>query len=68
MTKTTIQDTLRNKEIEALDLMIHSMYKPDGDLRNEASGLDCLDELLEIRDVILNSLHDWREDVKNLKN
>ena len=68
MTKNTNHDTSRSKEVEALDLMIHSVFKPDADLRAEASGLGCLDELLEVREVILNSLQDWREDIRNLKN
>lgn len=67
MTTTTNQDTLRSKEVEALDLMIQSVYKPDHDLRNEASELGCLTELLNIREVILNSLMEWREDVLALE-
>jgi len=68
MTKTTNPDTSRSKELDALDLMILSVYKPDNLLRMEAAENDCLKELLDIREVILNSLHDWRKDIENLEN
>ena len=64
----TNPDTSRNKELEALDLMIHSVYKPDESLRTEAAELGCLKELLDVREVILNSLHEWRADIVNMKN
>jgi len=48
--------------------MIHSVYKPDESLRTEAAELGCLKELLDVREVILNSLHEWRADIVNMKN
>lgn len=37
----------------ALSLFIESLYKPDSELRNEATGLECLQELMDIRQDII---------------
>ena len=55
-------DTSRNHYTNALDLMIMSVYKPDAELRNEARDLGCLDELMNIRENVLEYLHNARKD------
>ena len=42
--------------------MIMSVYKPDVELRNEARDLGCLDELMIIREDMLEYLRYLRED------
>ena len=54
------QDTSRNHYTNALDLMIMSVYKPDAELRNEARDLECLDELLDIRESTIEYLQGLR--------
>ena len=53
-------DTSRSHYTNALDLMIMSVYKPDSELRNEARDLGCLDELMKIREDVLDYLHEMR--------
>lgn len=60
---STNQDTSKSRFIEALDLMIMSVYKPDADLRNEARDLGCLDELMKIREDMIQYLQDLRGSV-----
>ena len=54
-------DTLRKRE-DGFDLMIMSVYKPDNELRQQAVDMDCLPELLEIREQMLNYLYELRKD------
>ena len=58
MTMNTI--TSKNHYLNALDLMIMSVYKPDSELRNEARDLGCLDELMQIREDVLDHLQEMR--------
>ena len=53
-------DTSKSHYINALDLMIMSVYKPDVELRNEARDLGCLDELLQIREDVIDYLQSIR--------
>lgn len=53
-------DTQKSHYINALDLMIMSVYKPDSELRTEARDLGCLDELMQIREDVLEYLHETR--------
>jgi len=41
--------------------MIMSVYKPDVELRNEARDLGCLDELMQVREDVLDYLHSVRK-------
>jgi len=41
--------------------MIMSVYKPDVELRNEARDLGCLDELLQIREDVIDYLQSIRK-------
>ena len=54
-------DTSKTHYINALDLMIMSVYKPDVELRNEARDLGCLDELMQVREDVLDYLHSVRK-------
>ena len=53
-------DTSRTHYINALDLMTMSVYKPDSELRIEARDLGCLDELMKIREDVIQYLHTKR--------
>ena len=53
-------DDLKN----AYDLMILSVIKPDAELRTEAKKAGCYDELMAIRDVMLNLLETSRATLK----
>ena len=55
-------DTSRSHYTDALDLMIMSVYKPDAELRMEARDLGCLDELMDIREQVLEHLHKLRSE------
>jgi len=44
------------KRQRALSLFIESVIKPDPQLRNDAYEQQCFDELMKIRDEILNYL------------
>ena len=45
----------------AMDLFIESVYKPDSELRASAIDQECLDELLEIREDVLEYLYSIRK-------
>jgi hypothetical protein len=55
-------DMSRSHYTNALDLMIMSVYKPDAELRMEARDLGCLEELMDIRENVLEYLHNERKD------
>jgi hypothetical protein len=43
-----------------LDLFIESVHKPDNELRNCAHNQLCYNELLEVRETVLEYLHTLR--------
>ena len=43
-----------------LDLFIESVYRPDNELRNCAHNQLCYNELLEVRETVLEYLHTLR--------
>ena len=43
-----------------LDLFIESVHKPDSELRNCAHNQLCYNELLEVRETVLEYLHTLR--------
>jgi hypothetical protein len=43
-----------------LDLFIESVHKPDSELRQCAHNQKCYNELLEVREVVLEYLHTLR--------
>ena len=51
------QDELWNR---ALDIMVESVHKPDDSLRSCAHNQKCYNELMWIRDDIINHLHTLR--------
>jgi len=54
--KSIGKETPDVKYQRALDLFIESVYKPDADLRGCAYNQDCFNELMEIREHVLNYL------------
>lgn len=59
---------IMDKLIQAYDLMIISVIKPDTGLRAEAKGFDCYDELMEIRKEMINFLQTSRSTLKRCQN
>ena len=53
---------MENKEKLAFDLFIESVLEPDYNLRAEAHDLECYDELLKIREDVLQYLYSIRND------
>jgi hypothetical protein len=51
------------KKLEAFDLFIESVMKPDDELRTEARLRGCLDELLEIREDMIYNLREERKKI-----
>ena len=52
------------KKLDAFDLFIMSIWKPDPELRSEALEQGCFDELMEIREDMLLYLQDKRNEYK----
>lgn len=50
----------REKWNRGLDLFIESVLKPDYDLRMQAHNQECLDELMQIRETVLEYLKEFR--------
>jgi hypothetical protein len=48
---------MTDKQKDALNLMIESVWKPDSKLRGCAYNQDCYDELMEWREKILQYLY-----------
>ena len=57
------QSTLR-KKLDAFDLFIMSVWKPDSELRTEALEQGCFDELMEIREEMLEYLTNKRKEIR----
>ena len=51
-----------SKRLKAFDLFIESVMKPDHELRTDARLQGCLDELLDIREDMLEYLKAKRKD------
>lgn len=65
---TTNPDTLKSSEdrfLAAIDIVTASIIKADVDARCEAKSLDCTPELLTVREMVLNTLKDLRNEVSN---
>ena len=60
---STNPDTLR-KKLDAFDLFIMSVWKPDPELRNDALEQGCYDELMAIRDEMLEFLQAKRKEIQ----
>ena len=53
-----------SKKLKAFDLFIESVMKPDHELRTDARLQGCLDELMEIREDMLEYLAAKRKGIK----
>jgi hypothetical protein len=51
-------------KLDAFDLFIMSVWKPDPELRNDALEQGCYDELMQIRDDMLQYLESKRKEFK----
>ena len=60
---STNPDTLR-KKLDAFDLFIMSVWKPDPELRTDALEQGCYDELMSIRDEMLEYLQAMRKEIQ----
>ena len=52
------------KKLDAFDLFIMSVWKPDPELRNDALEQGCYDELMHIREDMLQYLESKRKEFK----
>ena len=55
---------IMSKKLKAFDLFIESVMKPDHELRTDARLQGCLDELMEIREDMLEYLAAKRKGIK----
>ena len=65
---TTNPTTLKSSEerfLAAIDIITVNIIKADADARNEAKALDCTPELLTVREMVLDTLRDLRDEVHN---
>lgn len=53
-----------SKKLDAFDLFIMSVWKPDHELRAEAIDSNCYTELMEIRDEMIEYLQAKRNEYK----
>lgn len=53
-----------SKSLDAFDLFIMSVWKPDSELRAEAYDMGCYDELMMIRDDMLEYLQQQRKELQ----
>ena len=58
------QDTSKNKLLDGLTLFTESVLKPDHKLRQCAKAQHCYDELMEVRQMVLDYLEELRHDVE----
>ena len=54
--------TMTDKEQLAFDLFIESVLEPDTNLRTTAHKQECFDELMKIREDVLQYLYEIRND------
>lgn len=65
---STNHDTLKSSEdrfLAAIDIITADIIMAQPEARNEAKRLDCTPELLTVRDIVLNTLKDLRNEVQN---
>ena len=53
-------ESKEDKMLRGLDIFIESVHKPDSALRQCAHNQKCYNELMEIREEVLNYLHTMR--------
>ena len=65
---STNPTTLKSSEdrfLAAIDIIFADLIIADADARNEAKRIDCLPELLTVREMLLEELHNIRHNVVN---
>lgn len=55
---------LPDKVLDAIDLVIESLHRPDENLRSQAHSMGCYEELLAVRQGVIKYLEDQRKDIK----
>ena len=53
-----------SRSLDAFDLMIMSVWKPDSELRSEAHNMNCYQELMSIRDDVIKYLEQQRKELQ----
>jgi len=56
-----MEDSHKEKWNKGLDLFIESVYKPDQELRQDAHEQKCFNELMSVRDTVLEYLKTLRK-------
>jgi hypothetical protein len=56
--------TSKNRKLDGLTLFTESVLKPDARLRQCAKNQDCYDELMEVRQMVLEYLEVLRHDIE----
>ena len=59
---TTNHDMLKNSLVDGITLFEESVLKPDSRLRNCARAQGCYEELMEIRQLVLEYIHKLHEE------
>ena len=65
---STNQATLKSSEdrfLAAIDIVLADLVMADADARVEAKRIDCLPELLTVREMLIEELRDIRNNVIN---
>ena len=65
---STNPTTLKSSEdrfLAAIDIILADLVVADADARNEAKRIDCLPELLTVREMLLEELRTIRHNVVN---
>lgn len=55
------------KLLDAVDIVIESLHRPDENLRSQAHSMKCYDELMEVRMKVIEYLEQERKDMRALK-
>ena len=53
-----------DKVLDAIDIVIESLHRPDENLRSQAHSMKCYDELMAVRMGVIKYLEQERKDIK----
>ena len=53
-----------DKVLDSIDIVIESLHRPDENLRSQAHDMKCYDELMVVRQRVINNLEQDRKDIK----
>lgn len=56
-----------DKILDAIDIVIESLHRPDDNLRSQAHSMDCYNELMAVRKDVIKCLEGRRKDIKLLE-